>query len=65
LLEKGDALMLDKGFLIHDILAFTKVYLGLFLQVTYPKVRDPKCQLKEQSMHVVLHHYKHRLKEAF
>ena len=38
LLEKGDALMLDKGFLIHDILAFNKAYLGLFLQVN---VGDP------------------------
>lgn len=57
--------MLHKGFLIHDILAFKKVYLGSFLLFLQLNVGDPNCQLKEQAIDVVLHHDKHWLNEAF
>lgn len=57
--------MLHKGFLIYDILAFKKVYLGSFLLFLQLNVGDPNCQLKEQSIDVVLHHDKHGLNEAF
>ena len=60
LLEEGDAVMADKGFLIRDLLTFKDC--TLFLQ---PTVEEHACQQKGQHTLVVWRHCVLMLKGTF
>ena len=60
LLEAGDAVMADKGFLIRDLLALKKVHL-----VSPAYCRGPRLSVKGQHTLVVWHHSVLMLKETF